>query len=161
MFVSFTRQCKQGTLLWFISFQDVVSRLESIPPVVDIEDLTSIHGGCACPFYLAKELQVVAEVVFMPYNYIIDPFIRQTLTFDLSKYDFLNLTNERSIVIFDEAHNLESICSDASSFELSTKQVSEAIKEIQSLIDNTSISKDGDPGAEFTTDDLVKLKCNT
>eukprot|EP01127_Copromyxa_protea_P023706 TRINITY_DN8993_c0_g1_i1.p1 TRINITY_DN8993_c0_g1~~TRINITY_DN8993_c0_g1_i1.p1 ORF type:complete len:234 (-),score=34.61 TRINITY_DN8993_c0_g1_i1:245-844(-) len=72
------------------SFYNNVNELKSglktyLPPVVDIEDLTNAKGGCACPFYLAKELQTIADVVFMPYNYVIDPFIRQTLTMDLSK----------------------------------------------------------------------------
>jgi hypothetical protein len=70
----------------FLNLKEVVSDYEnSLPPVVDIEDLTNVRGGCACPFYLSKELQPVAEVVFMPYNYIIDPFIRQTLTLDLTR----------------------------------------------------------------------------
>lgn len=97
----------------------------------------------------------------MPYNYVIDPFIRQTLTFELSRFRLNNFhLPTRSILIFDEAHNLESVCSDASSFELSTKQLTDAIKEVQMLID----SQEGkgktstELGDEFNAHDLVKLK---
>lgn len=72
-------------------------------------------------------------------------------------YSFLH--SPRAIVIFDEAHNLESICSDASSFELSTKQITDAIKEVQLLIDNEGERKtDGGELGDFSSKDLVKLK---
>lgn len=61
-----------------------------------------------CPYYLSKELQGTADVIFMPYNYLVDPEIRKNLTISLSD----------SILIFDEAHNLEGICGDAASFDL-------------------------------------------
>ena len=49
-----------------------------------------------CPFYAYKERTSGADVVFMPYNYIADERIRDTL-----KLDF-----ENSVIIFDEAHNI-------------------------------------------------------
>jgi DEAD_2 len=64
----------------------------------------------ACPYYLTKELQVTADVVFMPYNYLVDPEVRRNLTISLAD----------SVLIFDEAHNLEAICGDAASFDLTT-----------------------------------------
>ena len=43
----------------------------------DIEDLhKSAEKHTFCPYYLAKERTSLADVVFMPYNYIIDPSIR-------------------------------------------------------------------------------------
>jgi hypothetical protein len=55
---------------------------------------------------------------------------------------------------------LESICSDASSFELSTKQLSEAIKELQHIISIETLSTGGgnELGDEFSPKDLLKLK---
>ena len=51
-----------------------------------------------CPFYLTRELAKTADIVFMPYNYLIDPRVRAGLT---------NLNLEGSTLIFDEAHNVE------------------------------------------------------
>jgi hypothetical protein len=45
--------------------------------VADIEDLVTLgkmHE--TCPYYLSKELQTSADVIFMPYNYLIDPGIQ-------------------------------------------------------------------------------------
>lgn len=39
-----------------------------------------------CPYYLAREMQQSAEMVFLPYNYLLDPSIRGSLNLDLSKY---------------------------------------------------------------------------
>lgn len=38
-----------------------------------------------------------AEMVFCPYNYLLDPVVRSAM----------NITVENAILIFDEAHNIE------------------------------------------------------
>ena len=55
-----------------------------------------VHGPC--PFYLARELAASAELVFLPYNYLVDTKTRTTIK---------QLTWEGAVLIFDEAHNLE------------------------------------------------------
>jgi regulator of telomere elongation helicase 1 len=63
----------------------------------DIEDLNKLgEQHKFCPYYMSSERIEDADIVFMPYNYILDCEI-------LMKYD-INITN--SILIFDEAHNL-------------------------------------------------------
>lgn len=62
-----------------------------------------------CPFFATRELTASADLVFMPYSYMVDSSVRKTLD---------NLSLKGSVVIFDEAHNVESVCSDAASFEL-------------------------------------------
>ena len=42
----------------------------------------------------------MADVVFMPYNYLLDPAVRDTL--------YLSLRG--AVIIIDEAHNVESVC---------------------------------------------------
>lgn len=49
-----------------------------------------------CPYYLSKELHKSADIVFAPYNYVIDRGYRNSL----------NITWNNSVLIFDEAHNL-------------------------------------------------------
>ena len=53
----------------------------------------------------AQKLMGTADLVLCPYNYIIDPSIRDAMS--------IELTN--SIIIFDEAHNIEDVCRDAGS----------------------------------------------
>ena len=57
--------------------------------VCDIEDMVTLgkqHG--VCPYYLSKELQATADIIFMPYNYLVDPgkFIHTHLCHLLSIY---------------------------------------------------------------------------
>mmetsp|Transcript_18440 Transcript_18440/g.46903 ORF Transcript_18440/g.46903 Transcript_18440/m.46903 type:complete len:309 (-) Transcript_18440:30-956(-) len=65
--------------------------------VLDIEELVRVgRERESCPYYLARELQSTGEILFLPYNYLIDPAIRSSLTVPL----------EDSVIILDEAHNI-------------------------------------------------------
>ncbi|VDM74537.1 unnamed protein product [Strongylus vulgaris] len=69
--------------------------------VPDIEDMVAVgRKQGVCPFYRCRQMQETAELVLLPYNYIIDPQLRKIHRVDLSG----------SIVIFDEAHNLVIHC---------------------------------------------------
>jgi Fanconi anemia group J protein len=47
----------------------------------DIEDLVSLGKKvAACPYYGARSLMANAEIIFCPYNYIIDPSIRESVS---------------------------------------------------------------------------------
>jgi regulator of telomere elongation helicase 1 len=66
---------------------------------LDIEDI--IKAGETnefCPYYQQMDRAEAADIIFMPYNYILDRTTRQSFEIDVS----------RSIIIFDEAHNLGS-----------------------------------------------------
>ena len=67
----------------------------------DIEDL--FKEGTKkefCPyFYNLKKTDLYANITFMPYNYILNPFIRNRL----------KIIHENSIIILDEAHNINNI----------------------------------------------------
>ena len=66
---------------------------------LDIEDLVKIgQVQGPCPYFLSREMAGGAELVFMPYQYLIDAKTRIGLD---------NITWEDAILIFDEAHNLE------------------------------------------------------
>ncbi|KAF2323328.1 hypothetical protein GH714_034640 [Hevea brasiliensis] len=93
---------------------------------VDIEDLVNIGKQFGpCPYYVSKELHKVVDILFAPYNYLIDRSNRRSL-----KIDWDNI-----ILIFDEAHNLESLCADAASFDLSSGLLTACISEAKSCID--------------------------
>jgi Rad3-related DNA helicase len=65
--------------------------------VLDIEELVRVgRERESCPYYLARELQASGEILFLPYNYLIDPSIRSTLSISL----------EDAVIILDEAHNV-------------------------------------------------------
>lgn len=86
--------------------------------ILDIEELSRIGKKLqCCPFYVSKELRKRADIVFMPYNYLLDPNIRKATQ--------LNLKN--AIVIFDEAHNVEKVCEQSASTKITSEQIDTAI----------------------------------
>lgn len=50
-----------------------------------------------CPYFATKTALVDADLVFAPYNYLVDPHIRESMRIDLTD----------CIVVFDEAHNIQ------------------------------------------------------
>uniref|UniRef100_A0A914QBE4 Helicase ATP-binding domain-containing protein n=1 Tax=Panagrolaimus davidi TaxID=227884 RepID=A0A914QBE4_9BILA len=85
----------------------------------DIEDLVySLKNLHICPYYASKRiLYGDADIVFTPFNYLIDPMIRSSASINL----------ENSIVILDEAHNIEDICRNAASFSFKESELRGAI----------------------------------
>ncbi|XP_057536046.1 regulator of telomere elongation helicase 1 homolog isoform X2 [Amaranthus tricolor] len=78
-----------------------------------------------CPYYVSRELIKSADILFAPYNYLIDRAFK----------DKIGIEWFSSILIFDEAHNLESICADAASFDLPSTLLSACISEAKNCID--------------------------
>ncbi|OQR82959.1 hypothetical protein ACHHYP_15276 [Achlya hypogyna] len=91
-------------------------------PIMDIEELVTTNlEKQVCPFYASRDMLAKANIIFMPYNYLVDPPLRKSLGVSL----------ENTILIFDEAHNVESIASEAASYSLSTEDIQGCIKEAQ------------------------------
>src|ERR1700735_5418231 len=62
-----------------------------------------------CPYFLARHLITQANVVVYSYQYIIDPKISDLISRELK---------ENSIVVFDEAHNIDNVCIEALSIHV-------------------------------------------
>lgn len=77
--------------------------------ISDIEDLHKIgKAHVICPYYLQKTRVQFSDLILMPYNYLIDPKIRENF----------KINYENAIIIMDEAHNVERVSEDVASFEL-------------------------------------------
>ena len=133
----------------------------ALPDIEDFVDLSQRQE--LCPFYYARELQRTAEMLFVPYNYLIDPNARRALNIELARARAPAALHSRTppralrawapaphagatrarrvcvsqaddILIFDEAHNMERACTDAASFDLSSAQLVGCIKEVDRCI---------------------------
>ena len=84
--------------------------------VLDVEDL--IYYGekkLICPYFASKALMKErSQVIFLPYNYLIDPKIRNA-----QKISFND-----DVIIFDEGHNIEKTCEDSYSIDLQADSLS-------------------------------------
>lgn len=48
--------------------------------VIDVEDIVSMgQKHKFCPYFMAKELKQHADIIFLPYNYLLDPISRKSL----------------------------------------------------------------------------------
>jgi Rad3-related DNA helicase len=91
---------------------------------LDIEELHEIgKKGMICPYFANKDRVTGADIIFMPYNYLIDEKIREN--FDI-RY-------ENACIIFDEAHNVAQCAEDVTSFELKTKLLEGVVVELQKV----------------------------
>ena len=99
----------------------------------DIEDLHKIGTELKlCPYYLQKSRISEADLILMPYNYLLDQRVRTQF----------GINFEKSIMIFDEAHNIEKVCEDISSFEISVSILNDSIRELSTLHKKAVIGKD-------------------
>lgn len=143
-----THACRTKTRTGACKYYDgyepkVLSEYESLE-VVDIEDL--VHKGLSknfCPYFASRLLKQKADVIFSPYNYLLDPALRRIQGIDL----------KNCVVIFDEGHNIEQNCEDCASSELRSLTLEICIKEIDNQL--TKNNNSAGPVAEFKRGDVI------
>nr|CAD7570646.1 unnamed protein product [Timema californicum] len=126
--------------------------------ILDIEDLVKEGRKLRfCPYYMSKEMKQQADIIFMPYNYLLDPKTRKAQGIDLAN----------SIILLDEAHNIEKVCEESASLQFSTSDVALCIADItQVMADILEKGKNGPDFSggdssvpkDFTPNDLCLLK---
>ncbi|KAG6736597.1 hypothetical protein POTOM_060536 [Populus tomentosa] len=92
--------------------------------VHDIEDLVKVGQVVkGCSYYAARSMADDAQLVFCPYNYIINPVIRGAMEVDIIG----------AILVLDEAHNIEDIARDAGSVDVEEDVLQKLQTELQEL----------------------------
>ncbi|XP_037227472.1 Fanconi anemia group J protein isoform X4 [Falco rusticolus] len=102
----------------------------------DIEDLVSLGKKLrACAYFAARELMVGADIIFCPYNYLLDPQIRESME--------INLKDQ--VVILDEAHNIEDCARESVSYGVTERQLRAAREELDFMVNNNIRQKAHEP----------------
>ena len=80
-----------------------------------------------CPYFVSRDLLNNEEVILImcPYNYIIDPIIRKSMGLDAHLND--------AVVVIDEAHNVEDVCREASSFEIALADLCSVTQQLEQI----------------------------
>jgi Rad3-related DNA helicase len=79
-----------------------------------MEDMFSLGKKVrGCSYFASRMMSLNAEIIFCPYNYIVDPNLR----------DIMDIQLEGSVVIFDEAHNIEDTSRDVMSIDLTDEDL--------------------------------------
>jgi len=113
------------TCSYYESF-DRGGREMSVPPgVYNLEEMKTYAGGKGwCPYFFARWAIQQANIVVYSYHYLLDPKIADVVSKEL---------NRNSVVVFDEAHNIDNICIDSMSVKITRKLVDRCLDSVGSL----------------------------
>ncbi|CAG9532388.1 unnamed protein product [Cercopithifilaria johnstoni] len=96
-------------------------KMNSIWDVEDLVEALKCSTPPLCPYFsTARVLIDDADIIFCPFSYLIDPIIRAS--------SGLNLKN--TVVILDEAHNVEDVCREAASFTFMERELVDAAADL-------------------------------
>ncbi|XP_064408801.1 general transcription and DNA repair factor IIH helicase subunit XPD isoform X2 [Latimeria chalumnae] len=77
-----------------------------------------------CPYFLARYTILHANVVVYSYHYLLDPKIADLVSKELVK---------KSVVVFDEAHNIDNVCIDSMSVNINRRTLDRCQNNVETL----------------------------
>lgn len=93
--------------------------------IFDIEDLVEVGKRARiCPYYYSRGKIDDRDIIFMPYNYLLDKRYRD---------QNVDLVTD-SILIFDEAHNLQSNAEEGASITITAMDLKACVDELETFI---------------------------
>mmetsp|Transcript_122306 Transcript_122306/g.212225 ORF Transcript_122306/g.212225 Transcript_122306/m.212225 type:complete len:842 (+) Transcript_122306:93-2618(+) len=111
--------------------------------VYTIEDLRAkgLDSNCGwCPYYAARRMLQAANVVVLNYQYVLDPKV--SMASQLGGAPIMQqsapmrgqpTSQEPSIVVFDEAHNIDDVCIESMSVNLNRMRLDQSTGNLQRL----------------------------
>ncbi|KAI8370506.1 uncharacterized protein BYT42DRAFT_623362 [Radiomyces spectabilis] len=104
--------------------------------VYTLEDLMDYGRKMTfCPYYLARRAIAFANVVIYSYHYMLDPKVAELVSKELSK---------DSIVVFDEAHNIDNVCIESLSLDLTRPILDSSTRSVNLLAERIEEIKQTD-----------------
>ncbi|XP_038577509.1 regulator of telomere elongation helicase 1 isoform X2 [Micropterus salmoides] len=147
-----TRSC-----VYYNNVEEKSTDRDLVNSVLDVEDLVKLgNKQRVCPYYLSRSLKQQADIVFMPYNYLLDPKSRRAHSIEL----------KGAVVIFDEAHNVEKTCEESTSFDLTPYDLASAITAVDRLLvektkeaaHGESLTEDFNSAFKMDVETIAKIK---
>jgi DNA excision repair protein ERCC-2 len=93
--------------------------------VYSLGDLRRYGGeNVQCPYYLARRLVMKANIVVYNYLYLLDPAVSSMLAKEHKR---------ETVVVFDEAHNIDDVCIEAYTVRLNKPILMEASNNIEKV----------------------------
>ncbi|XP_039260407.1 general transcription and DNA repair factor IIH helicase subunit XPD-like isoform X2 [Styela clava] len=138
---SFVRQRHQQNedipiCAYFENF-DAFGKEEALPAgVYNLDDMKAYGRRKGwCPYFLARHSIMHANVVVYSYHYLLDPKIADLVSKEMSK---------NSVVVFDEAHNIDNVCIESMSVNISRRTLDRCTGNLNQLQDHLSKMKESD-----------------
>ena len=105
---------------------DLLEPHNLIPPGVWTLDGMLKHGEQQkqCPYFTARRMMPFCNVIIYSYHYLLDPKIAERVSKELSK---------DCIVVFDEAHNIDNVCIESLSIDITEDSLRKATRGANNL----------------------------
>lgn len=100
---------------------DLLEPANLLPPGVFTLDNLIQYGETykQCPYFSARRMMPWCNVIIYSYHYLLDPKIAERVSKELSK---------DCIVVFDEAHNIDNVCIESLSIDISEESLRKATR---------------------------------
>lgn len=106
------------------------------PGVYAVDDLKALGAQRGwCPYFLTRYAVSFADVIVYNYQYMLDPKVSAMVSRTFEK---------ESIVVFDEAHNIDNVCIEALSVELDRRSLDRASRNLTTLSSHVARVKQAD-----------------
>jgi len=86
------------------------------------------HGrdSATCPYFTIRRSMPFVDVIIYSFHYLLDPKVAEQVSKEMSK---------DSIVVFDEAHNIDNVCIESLSIDLTRPMLDAAARSVDKLAD--------------------------
>ncbi|KAI9466206.1 DNA repair helicase [Lactarius psammicola] len=99
-----------------------------------------------CPYFTIRRSMPFVDVIIYSFHYLLDPKVAEQVSKEMSK---------DSIVVFDEAHNIDNVCIESLSIDLTRPMLDAAARSVDKLADKIDEIKKTD--ASKLQDEYAKL----
>lgn len=148
---SLDTNCRNAIKTQRCEYSKINSNMTDEYNMIDIEELKLISSQTKlCPFLLQRKKAFSADLIFLPYNYIVDKKIRESIK--------MSLVN--SIVIIDEGHNIDKALEEVQSCEITLENMLSWSNDLRSFVKEIlRIGRKGDSGTSFELDtpDIISM----
>ncbi|KAF8582332.1 DNA repair helicase [Ramaria rubella] len=99
-----------------------------------------------CPYFLIRRMMPFVDIIIYSFHYLLDPKVAEQVSKEMSK---------DAIVVFDEAHNIDNVCIESLSIDLTRPMLDSAARSVSKLGDKIDDIKKTD--ASKLQDEYTKL----
>jgi len=110
----------------------------------EIKEMAKEEG--ICPYFAVRRSLAFVDVIIYSFHYLLDPKVADQVSKEMSK---------DAIVVFDEAHNIDNVCIESLSIDLTRPMLDSAFRSINQLADKVEEVKRTD--ASKLQDEYAKL----
>eukprot|EP00550_Attheya_septentrionalis_P001898 CAMPEP_0198285108 /NCGR_PEP_ID=MMETSP1449-20131203/4420_1 /TAXON_ID=420275 /ORGANISM="Attheya septentrionalis, Strain CCMP2084" /LENGTH=869 /DNA_ID=CAMNT_0043982371 /DNA_START=47 /DNA_END=2656 /DNA_ORIENTATION=- len=124
------------TCTYFDNFQAAGEATSMPSGIYDLEELKKWGKSRGwCPYYLTRQAINHANILVFNYQYMLDPKVAKMVSKELES---------ESIIVFDEAHNIDSVCIEALSVTINERGLEQATRSLGRLSSEVSRIKSSD-----------------